>query len=146
MSECVLDASAVLVMLQGEMPPCARSEPVSNRSGIATRFDERQVALFFACMSYYGKGDMLIMKTVILDEQVTLNENGRIVIPSAMRKALNVKAGDSLLLHFENGSLQITTRMQRIREAQEMVRKALGPNPDLVDGFIAERREAAKRE
>ncbi len=85
-------------------------------------------------------------KPVILDDQVTINENGRIVIPAAMRKALNVKAGDALLLHFENGSLKITTRMQRIREAQEMVRKALGPNPDLVDGFIAERREAAKRE
>jgi AbrB family looped-hinge helix DNA binding protein len=85
-------------------------------------------------------------KPVILDDQVTINENGRIVIPAAMRKALNVKAGDALLLHFENGSLKITTRMQRIREAQEMVRKALGPNADLVDGFIAERREAAKRE
>jgi AbrB family looped-hinge helix DNA binding protein len=86
------------------------------------------------------------MKNVILDERVTLNENGRIVIPAVMRKALQVKAGDELLLHVEDGELRVTTRMQRIRKAQELVRKHLGPNPDLVDGFIAERREAAKRE
>jgi AbrB family looped-hinge helix DNA binding protein len=85
-------------------------------------------------------------KHVILEDRVTLNENGRIVIPAAMRKALKVKPGDELLLHMEDGDLHVTTHMQRIRKAQELVRKHLGPNPDLVDGFIAERREAAKRE
>jgi AbrB family looped-hinge helix DNA binding protein len=85
-------------------------------------------------------------KNVILDDRVTLNENGRIVIPAAMRKALKVKPGDELLLHMEDGDLHVTTHMQRIRKAQELVRKHLGLNPDLVDGFIAERREAAKRE
>lgn len=86
------------------------------------------------------------MKSVSLDDRVTLNENGRIVIPAAIRKALQVKAGDELLLHVEDGELRVTTRMQRIRRAQELVRKHLGTSPDLVDGFIAERREAAKRE
>ena len=85
-------------------------------------------------------------KHVILEDRVRLNENGRIVIPAAMRKALKVKAGDELLLHMEDGELHVTTHAQRIRKAQELVRKHLGPNPDLVDGFIAERREAAKRE
>jgi hypothetical protein len=46
----------------------------------------------------------------------------------------------------EDGDLHVTTHLQRIRKAQELVRKHLGPNPDLVDGFIAERREGAKRE
>jgi AbrB family looped-hinge helix DNA binding protein len=86
------------------------------------------------------------MKNVIIEDRVTLNENGRIVIPVAMRKALKVKPGDELLLHLEDGDLHVTTHTQRIRKAQELVRKRLGPNPDLVDGFIAERREAAKRE
>ncbi|HEX6495924.1 MAG TPA: AbrB/MazE/SpoVT family DNA-binding domain-containing protein, partial [Acidobacteriaceae bacterium] len=86
------------------------------------------------------------MKNVILDDRVTLNDNGRIVIPAAMRKALKVKPGDELLLHMEDGGIYVTTHAQRIRKAQELVRKRLGPNPDLVDGFIAERREAAKRE
>jgi AbrB family looped-hinge helix DNA binding protein len=86
------------------------------------------------------------MKNVILDDRVKLNENGRIVIPAAMRKALNVKAGDALLLHFENGSLLITTRMQRIREAQELVRRYVPEGVSLADELIAERREAARRE
>jgi AbrB family looped-hinge helix DNA binding protein len=86
------------------------------------------------------------MKSVILDDRVTLNENGRIVIPAAMRKALKVKPGDELLLHMEDGEVHVTTHARRIQKAQELVRKRLGPNPDLVDGFIAERREAAKRE
>jgi AbrB family looped-hinge helix DNA binding protein len=85
-------------------------------------------------------------KNVILEDRVRLNENGRIVIPAAMRKALKVKPGDELLLHMEDGDLHVTTHLQRIRKAQELVRKHLGPNPDLVDGFIAERREGAKRE
>jgi AbrB family looped-hinge helix DNA binding protein len=87
-----------------------------------------------------------IVADVILDDRVKLNENGRIVIPAAMRDALQIKPGDELLLHLEDGELHVTTRMQRIRRAQELVRQHLGPNPDLVDGFIAERREAAKHE
>jgi AbrB family looped-hinge helix DNA binding protein len=86
------------------------------------------------------------MKNVILDDRVTVNENGRIVIPAAMRKALKVKAGDELLLHYENGSVQMTTRMRRIAEAQALVRRYIPEGVSLVDELIAERREAAKRE
>lgn len=86
------------------------------------------------------------MKDVILDDRVTVNENGRIVIPAAMRKALNVKAGDELLLHVEDGELRATTRMQRIRKAQELVRRYIPEGVSLVDELIAERRDAAKRE
>lgn len=86
------------------------------------------------------------MKDVILDDRVTVNENGRIVIPAAMRSALKVKPGDELLLHYENGSVQITTRMWRIAEAQELVRRYIPKGVSLADELIAERREAAKRE
>jgi AbrB family looped-hinge helix DNA binding protein len=86
------------------------------------------------------------MKDVILDDRVTLNENGRIVIPAAMRKALKVKPGDELLLHLEDGDLYVTTHTQRIRKAQELVRRYVPENVSLADELIAERREAAKRE
>jgi len=85
-------------------------------------------------------------KTVILDDRVTLNENGRIVIPAAMRKALKVKPGDELLLHMEDGDLHVTTHMQRIRKAQELVRRYVPEGVSLADELIAERREAAKLE
>jgi AbrB family looped-hinge helix DNA binding protein len=83
---------------------------------------------------------------VILDDRVKLNENGRIVIPAAMRDALQIKPGDELLLHVEDGELHVTTRMQRIRRAQELVRRYVPEGVSLADELIAERREAAKRE
>ncbi len=86
------------------------------------------------------------MANVILDDRVKLNENGRIVIPAAMREALQVKPGDELLLHVEDGELHVTTRMQRIRRAQELVRRYVPEGVSLADELIAERREAAKGE
>jgi AbrB family looped-hinge helix DNA binding protein len=86
------------------------------------------------------------VKNVILDDRVTLNENGRIVIPAAMRKALKVKPGDELLLHMEDGDLHVTTRVQRIRKAKELVGRYVPEGVSLADELIAERREAAKRE
>jgi AbrB family looped-hinge helix DNA binding protein len=86
------------------------------------------------------------MKSVILDDRVTLNENGRIVIPSAMRKALKVKPGDELLLHMEDGEVHVTTYARRIRKAQELLRRSVPAGVSLADELIAERREAAKRE
>jgi AbrB family looped-hinge helix DNA binding protein len=83
---------------------------------------------------------------VILNDRVKLNENGRIVIPAAMRAALQIKPGDELLLHLEDGELHVTTRMQRIRRAQELVRRYVPEGVSLADELIAERREAAKRE
>ena len=50
------------------------------------------------------------MKPVMINDRVKLNENGRIVIPAAMREALQIKAGDELLLRVEDGELRVTTR------------------------------------
>lgn len=86
------------------------------------------------------------MKNVTLDDRVTLNENGRIVIPAAIRKALQIKTGDELLLHVEDGELRVTTRMQSIRRAQELVRQYVPEGISLADELIAERRTEAKRE
>lgn len=85
-------------------------------------------------------------KRVTLDSRARLNQNGRIVIPAAMREALQIKPGDELLLQVEDGELRVTSQMQRIRRAQELVRKYIPADVSLVDGLIAERREAAKRE
>jgi hypothetical protein len=50
------------------------------------------------------------------------------------------------LLHMEDGDIHVTTRMQRIRRAQELVRRYVPDGVSLADELIAERREAAKRE
>ncbi len=78
--------------------------------------------------------------------KLRITENGRIVIPADFRQALGVSAGDEILLRWEDHELRITTMKQNIERAQRHARKHLKPGASIVDEFIAERREAAKRE
>jgi AbrB family looped-hinge helix DNA binding protein len=77
---------------------------------------------------------------------VSINENGRVVIPASYRRALGVKAGDKVILRLEDDELRITTMKRRIERAQRRVRTYVKPGVSLADELIAERREAAKRE
>jgi len=75
-----------------------------------------------------------------------LGEKGRIVIPAALREALEMTEGDVLDMRVVDGELRIATMRERLRRAQERV-KALGPpGVSLADELSAERREAAKHE
>jgi AbrB family looped-hinge helix DNA binding protein len=80
------------------------------------------------------------------ETKLRINENGRLVIPAAYRKALGIKAGDKIVLRLDKDELRIMTLKRRIERAQERARKYLKPGVSLVDELIAERREAAKRE
>ena len=80
------------------------------------------------------------------DIRLRLNENGRVVIPAAFRKALGIKPGDEVILRVDDGELRITTMKQRIERAQRRDRQYVKPGVSLVDELIAERREEAKRE
>jgi AbrB family looped-hinge helix DNA binding protein len=80
------------------------------------------------------------------EARLRVNENGRVVIPAAFRKALGIKPGDRVILSMEDNELRITTMKRRIERAQQRARKYLKPGISLVDELIAERREASKRE
>jgi len=82
----------------------------------------------------------------IQESHTRVNENGRLVIPAAFRKALGIASGDTLVLRLDDGELKITTLRQRIKRSQQIVRKYVPRTVSLVDELIAERREAAKRE
>lgn len=75
-----------------------------------------------------------------------INENGRIVIPAAMREALGIVPGEELVLRIEDDELRITTMRHRIERARELVRRHVKPGRSLVDELMAERRKAAQRE
>lgn len=87
--------------------------------------------------------DMII---VMNEARTRINENGRIVIPASFRKALGLTAGDEVVVRLEDNELRILTLAQRIRHAQQIVRRYVKPGTSLADELIAERREAAKRE
>ena len=76
-----------------------------------------------------------------------INQNGRIVIPAAIRQEMGLKAGESLLMEFEDGVLRIESHRARIRRIQEEFKKIIPPGGMLMsDELIAERREEARRE
>ncbi len=84
--------------------------------------------------------------TLRQEARTRVNENGRVVIPAAFRKAMGIKVGDEVVLRIEDNELRILTLKQRIERAQRLVRQHVKPGTSLVDELIADRREAAKRE
>ncbi|MGO9304176.1 MAG: AbrB/MazE/SpoVT family DNA-binding domain-containing protein [Candidatus Korobacteraceae bacterium] len=75
-----------------------------------------------------------------------VNQNGRIVIPAAFRKAIGIEVGDEVVLRIQDDELRITTQQRRIQRAQQRARTYLKPGTSLVEELLAERREAAKNE
>jgi len=75
---------------------------------------------------------------------VTLGRQGRLVIPAALRRELNLQEGDRLSLVRDGANLVLAPRRADIDAVRGMW-KHLG-NGHEVDDLIAERREEARRE
>lgn len=77
-----------------------------------------------------------------------MSEGGRVVVPVEIRKALNIKDGDTVYWDMKDGEVRLTTKLARMRRAQELVLKycPARPGESVVDEFIAERRGEAARE
>jgi AbrB family looped-hinge helix DNA binding protein len=80
------------------------------------------------------------------ETRLRINENGRVVIPASFRKALGIHPGDEVIVRLDEDEVRITTMKKRIERVQSHARRHLKPGVSIVDEFIAERREAARRE
>lgn len=69
-----------------------------------------------------------------------LTENGRLIIPAACRKLLQLTPGEELLIRVEGQELHITTLKQSLKNAQQLVRKC-AKGQSLLDNLIAMRQE-----
>jgi AbrB family looped-hinge helix DNA binding protein len=78
--------------------------------------------------------------------QTRINENGRIVLPAVIRKAMGLNLGDSVDMSLEDGVLRIEPQKARIRRVQQSLRELIPADRVLSDELIAERREEARRE
>lgn len=80
------------------------------------------------------------------EARLRINENGRVVIPVSSRKALGINPGDEVRLRLGDDERRFSTLRSRLEQARCHVRKYVKPGVSLVDEWIAERREAGKRE
>jgi len=78
--------------------------------------------------------------------RVRLNENGRLVIPASIRRALDLQPEAEVVLLVENGELRMTTPQKRAERAQQLFKKYVGADVRLSEELIADRRKEAAGE
>jgi AbrB family looped-hinge helix DNA binding protein len=81
----------------------------------------------------------------ILQSEVQLGPQGRLVIPAPLRRSLGFETGDSLIVRVEEGRL-ILEKAETIKRRLKCRFAQLPANTHLADELLAERREAAKQE
>ncbi len=76
---------------------------------------------------------------------IHVGPQGRVVIPAAVREALAIGPGDTLVGRIEDGQLVLEKREHILTRIQAMFAH-IPPAVSLVDELIAERRAEARRE
>ena len=80
--------------------------------------------------------------------KATMAVNGRVVVPAALRRALGI-AGQRADIFFEirGGNVTLTTRMRKLRKAQERLAGIVQTGSKLAsDELIEDRRAEARRD
>jgi len=81
-----------------------------------------------------------------MEIRTQISKSGRIVLPAKLRRALEIRAGDEIVMRLENGTIRIIPLRQAVKLAQKAVRQYVPEGVSLVDALIKERREEAGRE
>ncbi len=76
-----------------------------------------------------------------MEIKTQISKSGRIVLPVKLRKALEIQAGDEVVMRLENGSIRMIPVRQAVILAQKAVRQYVPKGTSLVDALIRARRE-----
>ena len=79
-----------------------------------------------------------------MEIRTQISKGGRIVLPAKLRKALDIQAGDEVVMRLENGSVRMIPLRQAVNLAQKAVRQYVPKGTSLVDVLIQARREDAR--
>jgi AbrB family looped-hinge helix DNA binding protein len=79
-------------------------------------------------------------------ETVVLGESGRIVLPAAIRNEFGLKTGDRLTVSINGNRIEILSMDMALNEIRASIIEKRGSLDGLLDEFLEERREEAKRE
>jgi AbrB family looped-hinge helix DNA binding protein len=81
-----------------------------------------------------------------MTETVVLGESGRIVLPVAIRNAFGLKTGDRLTVAVNGNRIEILSMDMALNEIRASIIEQRGSLEGLLDEFLEERREEARRE
>jgi AbrB family looped-hinge helix DNA binding protein len=82
----------------------------------------------------------------IMTETVVLGESGRIVLPVAIRKEFGLEPGERLTVIAEQGEIRILSRSMILERVRARILEKRGTLTGILDEFLEERREEARRE
>jgi len=85
------------------------------------------------------------MADIVKSNEVQIGAQGRLVIPSALRKSLKLKAGDKLIARQVGESL-VLERREAIENRLWSLFSGIPEDVSLVDELVAERRAEVRRE
>lgn len=77
----------------------------------------------------------------MLETRTKIGEGGRLIIPSAFRDHLHLKAGNEVILRVKEGELHIITPEKALLSLQEKIKKKNLEEISLVDALAEMRRE-----
>lgn len=81
-----------------------------------------------------------------MDIRTQISKSGRIIVPAKLRRALEIRPGDEIVLRLEDGSIRLIPLSQAVALAQKAVQRYTPHGVSLVDSLIQARREEAAHE
>ena len=78
--------------------------------------------------------------------RTSIGPGGRVVIPAAYRKALEVDEGDYIVMQMDGDELRVVNDEKEFERAREVLAKYVPEGVSLVDELIADRRREAAAE
>lgn len=75
-----------------------------------------------------------------------VDENGRFVIPSDIRKMLDIRKGDTVEVTVADGRVVITPRKRLLQQLYEITQPLRSSSVDVVHELLGERRAEARGE
>ena len=77
---------------------------------------------------------------------VKLDDTGRLLIPSHLRKEIGLSVGSEVVVSCQDGELRVYTREHALKKVQALAGRLVRPGVSVVDELIADRRKAEARE
>ena len=81
---------------------------------------------------------------MLMETKVRIHKGGGLVVPVKIRRALNIQAGDQIVVLLENETIRLIPMQQAVQLAQKIVRQYVPKGVSLVDELVKSRQEELK--